>query len=69
MGDIIFKISKSKALEIIIMTNDSLEEYFRDTATVYGTLNMVCKQDEGSEKLLYMGLLETWYFTGDVDDR
>lgn len=69
MGDTIFKISKNKALEVIIMTNDQLEEYFHDTATVYGTLDMVRKQDEGSEKLLYMGLLETWYFTIDEDDR
>lgn len=51
------------------MTSDRLEEYFRNTAIVYGALNMICKQDEGSEKLLYMGLLETWYFTTDEDDR
>jgi len=69
VGDVIFKISKNKELEIIAMTSDQLEEYFYNTATVYGTLNMVCKQDEGSEKLLYMGLLETWYFTIDEDDR
>ena len=47
------------------MTSDELEEYFRDTAIVYGTLNMVRKQDDGSEKLLYVGLMETWYFTSD----
>lgn len=47
------------------MTSDQLEVYFRDTATVYGTLNMIYKQDEGSEKLLYMGLMETWYFTSE----
>jgi len=69
VGDVIFKISKNKELEVIAMTSDRLEEYFRDTAIVYGALNMICKQDEGSEKLLYIGLLETWYFTTDEDDR
>lgn len=47
------------------MTSDQLEGYFRDTAIVYGTLNMVCKQDGGSERLLYLGLMETWYFSSD----
>ena len=46
------------------MTDDQLEEYFRDTTTVYGTLNMIHKQNEDSEKLLHVGLMETWYFTG-----
>lgn len=47
------------------MTNKELEKYFHDTATTYGILNMIYKKDEGSEKLLYMGLMETWYFTSD----
>lgn len=50
------------------MTNKELEEYFRETAIMYGLLNMICRQDEGSEKLLYMGLMETWYYVDDEED-
>ncbi|KKN07888.1 hypothetical protein LCGC14_1062230 [marine sediment metagenome] len=50
------------------MTDKDLEYMYYETAVVFGTLNMICKRLYAEEKLLYMGLMETYSFVADEDD-
>lgn len=50
------------------MTNKDLEHMHYETAVVFGTLSMICKRLYAEEKLLYMGLMETYWFVADEDD-
>ncbi len=51
------------------MTNKQLEDLYQETAIVFGTLNMICKRLYAEEKLLYMGLMETYDFVADENDK
>ncbi len=51
------------------MTNKELEHLFQETAIVYGALAMVHRPNDGIEKLVSAGLMETWYFVADEDDK
>ena len=51
------------------MTVKELEELYQETATTFGILNVICSRLYPEEKLLYMGLMETYHFIVDEDDR
>lgn len=51
------------------MINEDLEHMYHETAVVFGTLNMICKRLYAEEKLLYMGLMETYGFVVGENDK